>query len=179
MGISLRALVATALAVATVAAAPGIAGADPDDPTTWPLAQGNFTVASDPGWIFFKPQGFAGRGCGIAPDGVIGCDIVPARWADGTPVQAGIPGPPGFYSCGGQNCPLPPAGANQLVVSPQEAARYAESPVPAFTRDVDTLPTESRIVNGSAWCRLSQQGYLRCVTGDHGFSVNAVGVTLD
>ena len=177
MSTVIRALSVTVLAL--TAAFCSAATAVADDPDTWPVAQGNFTSPDDPGWIFFKPQGSEGRGCGISPDGMIGCDIVPSRWPDGTPVQAGMPGPPGFYSCEGRNCPLPPVGADQIVVGPQEPAHYADSATPGFTRDVDVLPSEHRLVNGNAWCRVSQQGIVRCVTGDNGFTVFALGATLE
>lgn len=153
---------------------------DPFDPGTWPIADGNFTSPGDPGWIFFKPKGFGGHGCGIGPDGTVGCDIVPSRWPDGTPVQAGRPGPPGFYSCGsGENyCPLPPPGADQIVASPQQRADYAQSDTPAFTRDVGVLYEGYRLVNGNASCRLGAGSplVLACDSGEHGFSVQAVGV---
>ena len=153
--------------------------AAPADPGTWPIAEGNFTSPGDPGWIFFNPAGFDG-GCGIAPDGMIGCDIVPARSSDGTPVQAGMPGPPGSYSCGpGENyCPLPPPGVNQIVAGPQKQADYAQSATPTFTRDVSTLPAGYLLVNGDSSCRLGTGSprVLVCDSGGHGFSVQAVGV---
>ena len=155
------------------------AGADPGDPSTWPLAEGDFSSPGDPGWIYFKPSGFGGGGCGIGPDGTIGCDIVPGRWDDGTPVQAGLPGPPGSYSCDGRRCPLPPAGANQIVVSPQQPAQYVQSGVPTFTRDVDVLYPGYRLVNGEASCRLAEQGTIGCFTGDNVFALNGVFAILD
>lgn len=174
-----RTFATAAMVLSAVLPTAPTAAADPADPGTWPVAQGNFTSSGEPGWIFFKPTGFGGHGCGISADGSVGCDIVPGRWPDGTPVQAGVPGPPGFYSCGGENCPLPPPGADQMLVSPQEPARYAESATPDYTRDVDSLPNGYRLVNGGSWCSLSQQGVLRCIAGDHGFTVSAVGATVN
>ncbi len=143
-------------------------------PQTWPVAQGDFTSPGDPGWVFFGPYG-----CGIGPDGTIGCDRVPARWPDGTPVQAGVPGPPGSYSCGGSRCPLPPPGANQIVAGPQQPAQYVESATRTFTRDVDNLPEGFRLVNGEAWCATGYQGSVFCASGENGFVINTVGATLE
>lgn len=168
--------------------APG--GCDPADPgssanscanqpeQTWPIAAGNFTSPADSGWVFFKP-GFAEGGCGISPEGAVGCDAVPARWADGTPVQAGQPGPPGSYSCEGQRCPLPPPGANQIVVSPGEPAAYAQSDTPTYTRDVDVLQPGYRLVNGGATCYVGYQGTVSCSTGANGFTLSSVGAVLE
>lgn len=149
------------------------------DPNSGPVAQGNFTTPADPGWVFFKPQGFGGKGCGIGPDGTVGCDIVPGRWADGTPVQEGQAGPPGYYSCEGLRCPLPPAGTNQTVAGPQAPGQYIQSAAATFTRNVDTLPTGYRLVNGNASCRLSEQATLSCTTGNNGFILNATYGILD
>lgn len=168
------------LACAAVMHPAAIALGEPADPTTVPVADGTFTSPGDPGWVFFRPAGFGGQGCGIGPDGMIGCDIVPARSADGTPVQAGVPGPPGSYSCeSGENyCPLPPPGVNQIVAGPQRQAEYAQSAAPTFTRDVSTLPMGYRLVNGDASCRLGTGSplVLSCDSGGHGFSIQAVGV---
>lgn len=150
-----------------------------DDPSTRPIAEGNFTTSSDPGWIFFQPQGFGDSGCGIGPDGTVGCDIVPGRLADGTPVQEGQPGPPGSYSCDGRRCPLPPPGVNQTVVTAQVPAEYIQSGSATFTRDVGVLPTGYRLVNGGAWCALSDQATLRCVSGSNGFTLNSSYGLLD
>ncbi len=150
-----------------------------DDPSTWPVADGDFTTPSDPGWIFFQPQGFGGRGCGIGPDGTVGCDIVPASWPDGTAVQEGQPGPPGSYGCEGRRCPLPPPGVNQTVMTPQAPAEYRRSEAKTFTRDVSVLPLGYRLVNGNAWCSLSEQATLRCVSADNGFTLNATYGLLD
>lgn len=143
-------------------------------PASWPLAQGDFTSASDPGWMFFT--GRAGTAhCGIGPDGTVGCDHVPPRNADGTPVQPGQPGPPGSYSCGGRDCPLPPAGANQLVAAPQQAGHWAVSPAPTFTRPVAELPAGYRLVNGDAWCYQGYQGTITCTSGANGFVIDSYG----
>lgn len=157
---------------------PATALAEPSDPGTWPIADGNFTSPADPGWIFFKPNGFGDRGCGIGPDGAVGCDIVPSRWPDGTPVQAGMAGPPGSYSCGGGYCPLPPPGADQIVASPQQQAAYAQADTQTFTRDVGVLYEGYRLVNGNTSCRLGTGSplVLTCNSGEHGFRVQAVGV---
>lgn len=157
-----------------------VAGAEPADPATWPVADGNFTSPDDPGWVFFKPYGFDGHGCGISPDGDVGCDIVPSRWPDGTPVQAGVPGPPGFYSCGDDYCPLPPPDADQIVAGPQQRGQYNRSDNPTFTRDVDVLTGGHRLGNGAAVCRLGTGSplILTCDTGGHGFRVQAVGADL-
>ena len=175
-----RVLVAMGLACAASLSMVSVAVAEPSDPDTWPVAEGDFTSPGDPGWIFFKPHGFGGRGCGIAPDGMIGCDIVPGRWPDGTPVQAGVPGPPGFYSCGDQYCPLPPAGADQIVVSPLQRAEYAQSDTQDFTRDVGVLYEGYRLVNGNASCHLGTGSplVLSCDSGEHGFKVDASGVSF-
>ena len=168
-----RAIAVFGLVSAAALGSASTAAADPADPDIWPVAEGNFSAPGEPGWVYFKPVGFDGRGCGIAPDGTVGCDIVPARWPDGTPVQEGVPGPPGSYNCGDARCPLPPPGADQTVAGPNEPARYVQSDVLTFTRDVDSLPRGFRLVNGAASCRLSEQATLSCRTGDNGFVLNA------
>lgn len=175
-----RFLSAIGLACAASLCLASAAVAEPSDPGTWPLAEGDFTSQGDPGWIFFKPHGFGGQGCGIGPDGTIGCDIVPSRWQDGTPVQAGVMGPPGFYSCGDSFCPLPPPGADQIIVGPLQRADYAASDTPTFTRDVGVLYEGYRLVNGNASCRLGTGSplVLSCNSGDHGFTVHAFGVSF-
>lgn len=175
----LRALSALGLLAATALSVSSTAIATPTDPGAWPVAQGDFTTPGEPGWIYFKPQGSGGLGCGIGPDGTVGCDILVARWPDGSVVQEGQPGPPGYYSCEGRNCPLPPPGTNQIIAGPQDPAHYAQADVLTFTRDVDLLPTGFRLVNGNAACRLSQQGVLACTTGDNGFSISATGSILE
>lgn len=178
MTASTRVLPAIALMCAAVLHPVWTAVAEPADPSSWPVASGDFTTPADPGWIFFKPAGFGGGGCGIGPDGMIGCDIVPSRSADGIPVQAGVPGPPGSYSCGDDYCPLPPSGADQIVAGPQQRAGYVESSTPTFTRDVDDLSPGYRVVNGDGWCYVGSGSprSVVCQSGEHGFSVQAVGV---
>lgn len=175
----LRALSALGLLAATALSVSSTAIATPTDPGAWPVAQGDFTTPGEPGWIYFKPQGSGGLGCGIGPNGTVGCDILVARWPDGSVVQEGQPGPPGYYSCEGRNCPLTPPGTNQIIAGPQDPAHYAQADVLTFTRDVDLLPTGFRLVNGNAACRLSQQGVLACTTGDNGFSISATGSILE
>ena len=148
-------------------------------PQAWPIAQGDYTSPGDPGWIFFTPMGFDGRGCGIGPNGTVGCDIVPARWPDGTPVQAGMPGPPGSYSCGDRRCPLPPPDANQTVAGPQAPAEYVTSDAFTFTRDVDMLNSGYRLVNGDAWCAVGYQGTVSCATGANGFILSGIYGVLE
>ena len=157
-------------------------------PATWPVAQGNFTSPGDPGWVFFKPffgpAGFTGPkadamrsaqyGCGIGPDGTIGCDTVASSAA-----SPGPPGPPGSFSCGDQRCPLPPPGTNQTVVGPQEPAQYIQSDTPTFTRDVDELPEGNRLANGDAWCAVGYQGSITCVSGANGFTLAWWGGILE
>lgn len=149
-------------------------------PLTWPVAQGNFTSPGDPGWVFFKPffhpggatgpKAEASRaeqyGCGIAPDGAVGCDHVPS-WPGAGP------------GCGDLRCPPPPPGANQTVVSPREPARYIHSDAPTFTRDVDDLPAGHRLVNGEAWCAVGYQGSVTCVSGANGFTLAWWGGILE
>lgn len=171
-----RLLSVPALLLAAVVCQAPVAVADPADPGSWPIADGDFSTEGDPGWVFFLPQGFDGRGCGIGPDGTIGCDIVPSRWPDGTSVQAGLPGPPGFYSCGDAYCPLPPADADQVVAGPDQRAEYGHADTMTFTRDVDVLFPGYRVINGEASCGVGYQGSVRCDSGEHGFSVSALGV---
>lgn len=152
-------------------------------PQTWPVAQGSFTVSSDPGWIFFKPffapAGATGPkadssrseqyGCGIGPDGTVGCDHVPGAPWGGT-------GP----SCGDLRCPPPPPGANQTVMSPQQPAEYVHSDVATFTRaGVGDLPEGYRLVNGDAWCAVFYQGSISCVSGANGFTLAWWGGVLE
>lgn len=180
MTVPLRFAVALALMSAAVLYPDWTAVAEPADPATWPVADGDFTSPGDPGWVFFTPQGFEGRGCGIGPDGLIGCDIVPSRWPDGTPVQAGLEGPPGSYSCGDGYCPLPPPDADRIIAGPQQRAEYVTSGTQTFTRDVGELSPGYRVVNGGAACYVGSGSprSVVCDSGEHGFSVQAVGVSF-
>lgn len=158
-------------------------------PQTWPLAQGNFTSPGEPGWIFFKPlfapAGSTGPkadgmrsaqyGCGIGPDGTVGCDTVPSAQSS--------PSAPGSFDCGDQRCPLPPPGANQTVAGPQQPGQYVRSDASTvtgltFTRDVDDLPEGHRLVNGAAWCVVGYQGSVSCTSGANGFTLAPWGGTL-
>lgn len=168
-----------------VSAANSCAGQPPE---TWPVAQGDFTSPGDPGWVFFKPffgpAGLTGPkadalrsaqyGCGIGPDGTVGCDTVPSSAS-----PPGQPGPPGSFSCGDQFCPLPPPGTNQTVVGPEQTAQYVQSDTPTFTRDVDQLPEGYKLVNGDAWCAVGYQGSISCISGTNGFTLAGWGGVLD
>ena len=176
----LAATAATALLLApTVAAAPAS-----NDSSQWPVVDNDaYTTPVDPGWVFFL-KSTDGPGCGISPSGTVGCDIVVLRSADGTVEQAGAPGPTGFYSCSSPGekqlrCPLPPPGTNQIVADGEQPARYMQSATPTFTRKLAFLPSGHRIVNGSAWCSLSEQGAIDCVTGRNGFIWNWWGGILE
>lgn len=48
---------ALVLLVPAALSAASIAAAEPTDPGTWPVAQGNFTTPGEPGWVFFETQG--------------------------------------------------------------------------------------------------------------------------
>lgn len=164
------------LVAGAMACAPAAAADDSGDPSTWPVVPNSgYTTSADPGWVFFRAYSESGQGCGIGPDGTVGCDIVVQRNSDGTAVSDGPQGPPGFYACnppgGNLDCPLPPPGANQVVADPQTAARYIDSDAPTFTRNVNVLPAGYRIVNGGAWCYVStaSPGGINCRTGDNGF----------
>jgi len=141
-------------------------------PQTWPVAQGNFAAPGDSGWIFFD-WSTDGIGCGIGPDGTVGCDTVPAV------IPAGVAMPPGSYGCEGQRCPLPPPGTNQTVADPQVPARYVTSEALTFTRNVDVLPQGYRLVSGDAWCAVGYQGTVSCTTGDNGFTISSIYGVLE
>lgn len=171
----LVAATATALCCAPTASA--------DDPSTAPTVDTSaYTTPGDPGWVFFLASG--GGGCGISPDGTVGCDIVVPRNADGTVVQWGQPGPTGYYSCNlpGTNyyCPLPPSGTNQVIAGPQSPAHYVASDTPNFTRNAKVLPQGYRLVNGDAWCYVSgaSPGGVTCRTGANGFHWSSAGGEL-
>ena len=171
----LLAAATTALSCAPIATA--------DDPATAPTVDpSEYTMPGDPGWVFFRALG--GEGCGISPDGTVGCDIAVSRNADGSVVQWGQPGPPGFYSCNRPTtnyyCPLPPPGTNQVIAGPQDPARYAASDTPTFTRNAKTLPAGFRLVNGNAWCYVSgaSPGGVTCRTAANGFLWSSWGGIL-
>ena len=148
------------------------ATADPTDPSTSPAVDtAGYTTTDDPGWVFFRARTDQGTGCGIGPDGTVGCDIYVSRNPDGTAVDNGPKGPPGSYACGDNYCPLPPPGANQVVASPGQPAQYVHSDTPTFTRDVKALPEGYRLVNGNAWCYVSpaSPGGVSCHTGQNWF----------
>ena len=151
-------------------------------PQTWPVPEGNFTSPDDPGWIFFKPfhlpAGYTGPkadamrsvqyGCGIGPDGTVGCDHVPTDpWGGGGP------------GCGDYRCPPPPPGTNQTVAGPQQPGEYVRSDTLTFTRDVDDLPEGHRLVNGDAWCAVGFQGSVSCTSGANGFTLAWWGGILE
>ncbi len=153
----MRGITAGAVCVAAVCCAP-LAGAD-----DYPVAEGNYISTADPGWIYFlSPRGYGGErdgqpvdqfGCGIGPDGTVGCDVVPHA------VQIGAEPPT-----------VVPPGANQTVATPQQPAEYRHSDTLTFTRDVDVLPEGRQLRNGDAFCLVGYQGSVSCTTGDHGFT---------
>jgi hypothetical protein len=110
-------LTAAALAVAPVASAE----APMPDGKDYPLAEGHYTTEADPGWVFFVVD-FGGKpadyhdyfGCGVGPDGTVGCDRAPA--------------PTRYRSL---DATYPPAGSNQTVADANEAASYRFSLTPA------------------------------------------------
>ncbi|MEI6251940.1 MAG: hypothetical protein WCP30_03965 [Mycobacteriaceae bacterium] len=157
----MMALRTVSVSVALCAAAvctPTPATADP-----YPVAQGHYTSVSDPGWIYFlTPPGYGGArdgqpvnqfGCGIGPDGTVGCDAVPS------PEQISDEPPT-----------VVPPDANQTIAGPQQPAHYRHSDTWEFTRDVDVLPEGHQLVNGEASCLVGYQGSVSCTTGDHGFT---------
>lgn len=99
-------------------------------------------------------------GCGIGPDGTVGCDHVPTDpWAGDGP------------GCGDYRCPPPPQGTNQTVAGPQQPSEYVRSDTLTFTRDVDDLPEGHRLVNGDPWCAVGFQGSVSCTSGANGFTL--------
>ena len=142
------------------------AGAEPPVPEgpDYPLAEGNYTTEADPGWVYFVVD-FGGKpadhhdyfGCGIGPDGTIGCDRVPN---------------PGAYPSAFAT--YPPPGANQTVATAAEPASYRFSLTPTFSREVDVLPEGRQLENGGAKCRRGYQGSMSCRTGQHGFVLSTV-----
>jgi hypothetical protein len=150
------------LFAAALAAAP-VAGADnPAPDPQYPLAQGNYTTEQDPGWVYFvvdfpmKPDLHDFFGCGIGPDGTVGCDRVPHP--DQYPLME-----PATY---------PPPGTNQTVATAAETASYRFSLTPTFTREVDVLPEGRMLVNGDASCWRGLQGTMACRSGEHGFRLS-------
>ncbi len=147
------------MSVVVLAMAP-VAEAEPPWPGSpdYPLAEGNYTTEEDPGWVYFvvdfpwKPAIHDYFGCGIGPDGTVGCDRVP------NPDQY-----PGM-----QPATYPPPGTNQTVATGSEAASYRFSLTPTFSRDVDILPEGRQLVNGNAQCQRGLQGTMSCRTGEHG-----------
>jgi hypothetical protein len=126
-----------------------MAAADPPPGTdivdSNPLAQGDYTTATDGGWIYFKTPD--GRACGMGPWGApVGCDAVPVNAPD---------------------------GANQTVVDGQAPARYFHSATTVFTRAVDTLPQGYRLQNWPASCSVGHQGTVVCRSGEHGFVLSS------
>jgi hypothetical protein len=153
----MRVLAAGALCVAAVGVASPAAADD------YPVADGNYTTASDPGWIFFlSPRGYGGQrdgqpvdqfGCGIGPDGTVGCDVVP------NPAQIGNEPPT-----------VVPPGADQTVATPWQPAEYRHSGALTFSRDVDVLPEGYQLRNGDSFCLVGYQGSVSCTAGEHGFT---------
>lgn len=136
------------LGIATGAALPNIPP-PADGLDQWPLARGQFTTPTDPGWIYFRTplekEGVYSYHCGIAPGGALaGCDFVPDS---------------------------APEGTNQTIVD-ASGARYVHSDTPTFTRDVDALPAGERLENGPAACGSTYQGAVTCRIGDHKFGTN-------
>lgn len=121
------------------------------DTESYPPGRGRYTTPQDPGWVFFKTEsvkGIPSEHCGISPDGAVaGCDLVPTTEA--------------------------PAGVNQTVVDGSGPARYATSPTPTFTRDVDVLLAGHRIDHGAASCAVGYQGTVNCRIGEHGFVLSS------
>lgn len=118
----------------------------PGDPSTgsyidrWPLARGNFTSPTNPGWMYFRSdgQGYPPMFCAMSPDGaMVGCDI------DFPPERA-------------------PAGTNQIILD-SAGLRYAQSETPTFTRaGVDVAWIGERIENGPAACAMTDQAPMAC-----------------
>jgi hypothetical protein len=137
------------MCVAGLALAPVASAEPPPDLKDYPLAEGNYAVQADPGWLFFVVD-FGGKpvehhdyfGCGMGPDGTVGCDRVPAN---------------------------PPPGTNQTVASADEPGCYRFSLTPTFSREVDVLPEGRRLENGGAKCQRGYQGSVSCRSGEHGF----------
>lgn len=149
----MTALRAAALTLTLATCWAPIAGAEP-----YPVAEGNYTSADDPGWVFFlSPPGYGNFGCGIGPDGTVGCDVVPhpVPISDEPPTDV-------------------PPDANQTVATPDQPGYYRHADALTFTRAVDVLPEGHQLVNGDASCLVGFQGSVSCTTGEHGFTHYAV-----
>jgi hypothetical protein len=153
------------MSIVALAAAPLVsADPPPDNDKGYSLAQGNYTTEADPGWVYFVVD-FGGKpadyhdyfGCGIGPDGTVGCDRVPDPYR--------YPSLAATY---------PPPGTNQTVATVWEAASYRFSLTPTFSRQVDVLPEGGMLVNGGAKCKRGYQGSMSCRTGEHGFMLKTV-----
>jgi hypothetical protein len=144
-----RAVTTTLVAALVLGAAPAAAAdpAEPPDIRSFPIAQGNYTTATDFYVVFFRTPD--GRHCGIGPNGgPVGCDAVP--------VDA-------------------PAGTNQTVVNSWGPASYQHSDAPTFTRDVDVLPEGYRLENWGATCAVGTDSTVICETyGQHGFVISSL-----
>ena len=172
--LALRLIGATALAAVLSAAGPAAATlctAAPAAAEPYQVADGHYTSAADPGWVFFlSPPGYGGVrngqavnqfGCGIGPDGTVGCDAVP------DPDNAGY-----------DPRSVVPPGTNQTVAAPDLPGEYRHSDTLTFTRDVDVLPEGHQLVNGAASCLVGFQGSVSCSTGAHGFTHYSIfGIT--
>ena len=146
---------ATLSAIALYAASPAAADPSPsDDTNVYPVAQGHYTSVGDPGWIYFlTPMGGLAAhpdgqpvtqfGCGIGPDGTVGCDAVPS------PEQVGDVSATAFA----------PPDANETIAGPQQPAQYRHADTLTFTRDVDVLPEGRQLVNGDAFCPCGMPGF--------------------
>jgi hypothetical protein len=153
-------IICIAALVGMLIVAPAAAAQPPvPDGKDYPPAEGNYTTEADPGWVYFVVD-FGGKpadyhdyfGCGLGPDGAVGCDRVPDpyRYPSLAPTH-------------------PPPGANQTVAGADEAGNYRFSLFPTFSRAVDVLPEGRQLVNGVAKCRRGYQGSMSCRSGEHGF----------
>lgn len=140
MSQELTAAIADILPLNTVGTDPTTASPAGDSIDDWPLARGNFSSPTDPGWVYFRTgPGNPRIHCGISPDGsMVGCDF------ERTP-PFGVP-----------------EGTNQMVLD-SSGLRYVQSDTPAFTRpDVDIAWIGERIVNGPASCNVTDRDPLYC-----------------
>lgn len=157
----MRTIAAVALSVCALwAATPALA-------EPYPVGQGHYTSPSDPGWIFFlSPRGYGGTragqpvpqyGCGIGPDGTVGCDAVPDPANYGNDPETVVP-----------------LDADQTVATADQPGGYRHSDELTFTRDVDVLPEGHQLDNGDAFCLVGFQGSVSCTTGEHGFTIYSI-----